>query len=176
MSSTSLIAFEQFEELYNDDQPGKQELIDGEIVSMLPPKRRHSEIAKRVFLKLVQFLDSSRVWQADTGFRVGTGWFEPDVSVIWPDQQFESRGEDGYWAGSPMVAVEILSPQQNIERKLSLYLENGAAEVWVLDPKSRTMTVYQRHGEQSMRIPIRDLYKNDALIPGFQISLTEIFG
>src|SRR6476620_7370951 len=84
MSTTSLMTFEEFEQLPDSDQPGKQELIDGELVIMPPPELTHSEIAKRVFFLLVKFLQASRVWQADTGYRIARGWIEPDVSVSWP--------------------------------------------------------------------------------------------
>ena len=51
-------------------------------------------------------------------------WLEPDVSVTWPDQALE----DGYFVGSPMIAVELLSPGEEIDEKLALYLDGGAKE------------------------------------------------
>jgi hypothetical protein len=130
MSSTALMTFAEFEQL--PDAPGKQELIDGELITMPPPELRHSTLVKRLFGLLLRHLPESRVWPDRTGYRILDGWIEPDVSVSWPDQ----RRDEKYFLGSPMIAIEILSPGEEIERKLTLYFAEGAAEVWVIDGKT----------------------------------------
>lgn len=120
MSTTSLSTFAEFEQL--PDIAGKRELIDGEIISMPPPELAHSQVAKQILLLLLARLDKSRVWPDHTGYRIGKGWIEPGVSVSFPDQ----RRDEKYFAGSPMIAVEILSPGEEIDRKLTLYFAEGA--------------------------------------------------
>lgn len=120
------MTFAEFETL--PEQPGKQELIDCEPVVSPPPELLHSEICKRVLLLLIQHLDVRRIWQDHTGYRIQGGWIEPDVSVSWPDQP----RDDKYFLRSPMVAVEVLSKGEDIERKLTLYFADGAQEVWSL--------------------------------------------
>jgi len=104
MGTTLLTTFAEFEAL--PDIEGKRELVDGEVVTMPPPDNDHSRVAKRVFIRLLERLGERRVWHDHTGYRLGGGWIEPDVSVSWPDQQRDAR----YFIGSPMIAVEILSP------------------------------------------------------------------
>jgi Uma2 family endonuclease len=59
-----------------------------------------------------------------TGYRVGDGWIEPDASISWPSQP----QDDKYLLRAPMVALEILSPGEDIEEKLTLYFDEGALE------------------------------------------------
>jgi Uma2 family endonuclease len=54
------MSFAEFEQL--PEMPGKQELIDGELVAMPPPELSHSELMKRVYALLLTGLHRSRVW------------------------------------------------------------------------------------------------------------------
>jgi len=167
MSTTALMTFAEFEAL--PDVEGKRELIDGEVIEMPPPENAHSRIAKRIFILLLARLGERRVWQDHTGYRIGKGWIEPDVSVSWPEQ----RSDGKYFAGSPMIAVEILSPREEIDRKLTLYFADGAAEVWVVDAKHRAVTVYSRKDDQVVRRAADREFRSDAA--GATMSLAEIF-
>lgn len=137
MSATAQLTLEEFLSL--PDTPGKQELLRGELISLPPAKRSHMEMAKRFQSLLETVLHRSRVW-LETGYQIGDGWLQPDVSVIWPDQPTEND----WFQGAPMLAIEIVSPgttAEHIEEKTSAYLQAGAAEVWVVYPKTRSMTV-----------------------------------
>ncbi len=169
MSTTSLMTFAEFEQL--PDAPGKRELIDGELIELPPPRFDHSQIAAWFFDLLRTVLGKSRVW-LETGYRIGGGWLQPDVSVIWPNQPLV----DGYLSGSPMLAVEILSPANSaadIERKLTLYLSEGGGEVWVVDSKRRIMTVYRKIGDQVVRVVVDSTYTSDLL--NITVDLSEVF-
>ena len=164
------MTFEEFEQLPLHDEPGKHELIDGQIISIPPPELSHTQLMKLVYAILLRNLHESRVWPDHTGYRIGAGWIEPDVSVSWPDQPRDGK----YFARAPMIAVEILSEREDIERKLTLYFAEGAAEVWVLDRKHKAMTVYLTRLGDVIRIPVRDEYISDAAQS--TIRLTELFG
>jgi|ERR1035437_4982129 Uma2 family endonuclease len=143
VGTRNLLSDEEF--LALPDAPGKQELLDGELVELPPAKRYHSQMAKRLMWLLMTALDESRIWtQVAYWMRKGR-WLIPDVSVSWPDQ-----GEkDGWFEGSPMVAIEIASrgnTAEELELKTALYLEQDAAEVWIVHPKSRTMVISRQDG------------------------------
>jgi Uma2 family endonuclease len=127
------------------DHPGKQELLDGELIELPPAKYFHSEMAKRLGRLLMTVLDESRVW-IEIAYWIHTGrWLIPDVSVSWPDQ----GKKDGWFSGAPMIAIEIASrgnTAEELERKTTLYLEHGATEVWLIYPKTRTMVVSRKDG------------------------------
>lgn len=167
MSTTSLITFAEFELL--PEIQGKRELVDGEITVMPPPDLAHSRVAKQILLLFLARLDKNRVWPDHTGYRIADGWIEPDVSVSWLEQAHDER----YFRGSPMIAVEVLSSGEEIDRKLTLYFAEGALEVWVVDLKHRAMTVYARHADQVIRHAVDREYRSDAAQATF--SLAEIF-
>src|ERR1019366_2578743 len=47
MGTTTLLSFEEFERL--PDEPGKLELLDGELIQLPPAKRKHVDIAHRIY-------------------------------------------------------------------------------------------------------------------------------
>lgn len=168
MSTTALLTFAEFEQL--PDAPGKRELIDGELIELPPPKFSHSVIARRVHELLLSGPNKSQVWM-ETGYRIAGGWLQPDLSVTWPDQPLEND----YLTGAPMLAVEILSPSNTaaqVERKLTLFFQEGSQEIWVIDPKRQTVTVYRRAPEGAIRIPVDNTYSS---VLGVAIDRKKIF-
>ena len=154
MGATTLLTFEQFEQL--PEAIGKRELIDGEVIEMPPPKFRHTKVAQRLYDTLRAAAPGERTLQ-EAGYRIGGGWVQPDVSVMRTNHPLDA----GYLIGAPALAIEILSPRNTagqIERKLTLYFSEGADEVWVADPDKGSMTVYRRVGEEVHRLTVGDRY------------------
>jgi Uma2 family endonuclease len=167
MSTTALTTFAEFERL--TDCEGKRELIEGEVTVMPPPDLAHSRIARQILLLFLARLDKERVWPDHTGYRIAGGWIEPDVSLSWPDQ----RRDNKYFLGSPMIAVEILSPGEEIDHKLTLYFAEVALEVWVIDSRRKAITVYARQNGQVIRIVVEHEFRSDAAQSSF--TLAELF-
>jgi Uma2 family endonuclease len=167
MSTTTLMTFAEFGTL--PEMPGKQELIYGVLTTVPPPDDQHSIASIMIVQELLKLLPAGRVRADHTGYRMGDGWIEPDASVTWPDQHKDEK----YLTGAPMLAVEILSPGEEIERKLTLYFEEGALEVWVIDLQHRAMTVYVKRHDEVVRIVVRDQYQSEAV--GVSLELKSLF-
>ena len=139
MGTVTLLTAEQYLNMPNE--PGKHELLDGELISVPPAKHSHSKII-RAFQKFLETaLDESRVWILE-GYQLKRGWLIPDISVTWPNQPVSD-----WLQGAPMIAIEIVSrgnTAEEIDRKTEAYLEEGAAEVWVVYPKRRKMNVLRK--------------------------------
>ena len=132
MSAITQLTAEEFLNL--PETPGKQELLDGELISLPPARHGHNEIARAFQELLLTVLDKSRVWFFE-GYQLKRGWLIPDVSVSWPGQPVS-----GWFQGAPMIAIEIVSrgnTAEEIDRKVNAYLQEGAAEVWVVYPATR---------------------------------------
>jgi Uma2 family endonuclease len=98
-STTTLLTDEEF--LALPKTPGKQELIDGELITLPPSKHSHDVLAERIAGLLRLALPAGRVW-IETGYQLGPRkWLQPDVSVTWPDQKIEND----YKQGGPVIAV-----------------------------------------------------------------------
>jgi Uma2 family endonuclease len=122
--------------------PGKQELLQGELITLPLARLSHNKIVQALFEVLRLGLDPSRV-HMEAGYQMSRDtWLQPDVSVTWPGQPVEND----YLQGSPMIAVEVVSPgnaAEEIDAKIAAYLTGGAAEVWVVYPRTRCMMVHR---------------------------------
>ena len=103
------------------------------------------------------------------GYKIGSrDWLVPDVSI-----EHANQPGDDYSEGAPALAVEIISQSNTAEQvdyKVQTYLANGAIEVWVMYPKSRSTWVFrQGHAEE-----FRDELRSE-LIPGLRIDLGVLF-
>jgi Uma2 family endonuclease len=161
----TLMTIAEFELL--PDVPGKQELLEGELINLPPARDSHGDIVHALYEVLRSVLPAGRV-RIDAGYRMAPDtWLEPDVSVRWPDQP----AENGYRQGSPMIAMEVVSPgntAEEIQRKTAAYLKHGAEEVWIVYPLGRCMMVHRSIAVER----ITDVY-TCALVP-VTISLSAI--
>src|SRR5579885_3101240 len=165
-TAASLMTFAEFEQL-DYPEAGKMELVNGEVVIMPPPVLNHSIVARRVQRFLEHRVDKELVWGDHTGYRVASGWLEPDVSISWPDQ----RRDEKYFVGSPMVAIEILSPGEDWAEKLDMYMSDGAKEVWIIDPRKKTVRIYAAEQGKVVLHRVTDTFSSEAA--GLTISLAD---
>jgi Uma2 family endonuclease len=171
--STGLLTFAEFEQL--PDEPGKQELLDGELIRLPPSKTRNMRIAERLYEILKQELDRAgeslqlgRV-HMEFGYKIGaSAWLQPDVSI-----EYEGQTENDYLEGAPALAVEVISESNRadqMDRKVKKYLSGGAIEVWVVYPKTRCVWVFRQGYAQEFRGELRS-----GLFPGLTIDLASLF-
>ncbi len=78
---------------------------------------------------------------------------------------------------SPNLAIEVLSAGNTVremDEKLHDYFDHDVELVWYCDPVQQTVTVY--HSPTDSRI-VRypELLTGDPLLPGFTVSLPELF-
>jgi Uma2 family endonuclease len=78
---------------------------------------------------------------------------------------------------APDLAVEVLSASNTVnemERKIREYFESGARLVWLVDPRTRTVTVYTSPKQFTILDTSQTLDGGDVL-PGFRISVAALF-
>lgn len=149
-TAVDLVTFEDLERL--PEEPGKIELLDGELIQMPPAMLPHNIIAENLFFRLRQLVDALRSRSAarelgkvhhEMGYKIGgkpDSWLIPDVSVTHPDQ----TGDD-YYEGAPLIAIEVISESNTaakIDRKIEKYLANGGQEVWVVYGETRRVLTH----------------------------------
>jgi Uma2 family endonuclease len=84
---------------------------------------------------------------------------------------------DGFWPGEPDLAVEIRSPgdrASEIRGKVDNYLTRGVSLVWVIDPKKKTVAVYQQHSP-SKTLGVNDVLDAGDVVAGFSCPVRRIF-
>src|SRR5262245_34688931 len=109
----TLLSFEEFEQL--PEQPGKSELLRGELLELPPAKLRHYRSALWLYQQLDVAIRAAHVHGEcrelgeaciEAGYRLSPiSWVQPDVSVTHARQS-----EGDYFLGAPAIAIEILSP------------------------------------------------------------------
>lgn len=83
----------------------------------------------------------------------------------------------GYFPGAPDFAVEIVSPAgtaREIAERVGDYLEAGTRLVWVVEPRSRSVTVHRPGREPRTWWEGEDVDGED-VVPGFSVAVGEIF-
>jgi Uma2 family endonuclease len=179
MGAKTLLTFEEFERL--PDQPGKRELLKGELVELPPAKYRHNKLAELILerVKAAVRAAHARGLAADLGesYREMGYQLERD-SYVQPDASVTHAGQtvtpNDYLWGAPAIAIEVISPSntaQDIDFKIQLYFEFGACEAWVVHPKTGHVVV---HTAQGLRKITAGELLTTPLIPGLQISVGDI--
>jgi len=168
------ITLEEF--LTNDYE--SYEYVKGELVPMSMPIMVHGEISTNIVTLLNNYVRQhqlGRIYTAETTFQVGESGRKPDVAFVSQERLPENR----YQASPipPDLAIEVVSPSDTvydvIEKALE-YLNAGTQMVWVIEPITKTVTVYRSPDD------IKLLTKNDTLtgedvVEGFQCAVAEIF-
>jgi Uma2 family endonuclease len=78
---------------------------------------------------------------------------------------------------APDLAVEVLSEsntRREIDRKIGEYFAAGTELVWIIDPATRSAVTYTAP-DQSQPIPPEGVLDGANVLPGFQLSLAEVF-
>jgi Uma2 family endonuclease len=170
---TTLLSFEEFERL--PDEPGKAEFLDGELIQSPPAKWKHSELVRRIHVRLMPAVENAEVAPrlgpaySHTGYKFSSrAWLQPDVSIPHRDQ---SGGD--YFESAPALAVEVISESNTaaqMARKMKIYLANGGAEVWLVYPNTRSVWVYREGHAEEFESVLRS-----SLLPGLELDLSQLF-
>ncbi len=157
------------------------ELINGEIVAV-PSNPYVSKIAGRISYFVRHFLFQNNLEDHVTaeaaGYIIQNNVYAPDVAYVSHQRQAELPRK-GFNPGPPDLAVEVISDptngqeQQQLRRKIVVYLEAGVV-VWIVDAEARTIEVYTP-GEPMQLLAIQDTLTVEKLLPGFQLSLADLF-
>lgn len=161
----------------------RHELVKGELLTMSPAGGEHGAIAGILAAVIVEFVKRNRlgvVFGAETGFLLERN---PDT-VRAPDVAFIHRGRmpseglpTGYWPGPPDLAVEILSPGDSIrevDEKTAEWIRAGTQAVWVVSPRSKTVTVYSADGNIAT-FAANATFDGGAILPGFSCLVADLF-
>lgn len=162
---------------------GPCELVRGEIIPMSPGGIRHSRITGNAF----RLLDShcrprhiGRVLTGEAGVIVAR---QPDtvrgadVAFISYQRLPEAASEEGFLQKPPELIIEGLGKDVSwakMEEKAADYHAVGVDLVWVLDPQTITLRVYQR-GASPLVLRDTDTASADPHVPEFAVNVSAFF-
>jgi Uma2 family endonuclease len=99
-------------------------------------------------------------------------YLEEQASAVQPDLIFISSKNkkiikpDGYAHGAPDLIIEILSKDENRDRKLKkdIYEKAGVKEYFIVDPKSKTVEAFTLKGKKYAPAYSKKKYFHSALL------------
>jgi Uma2 family endonuclease len=162
-------------------------LIQGQLREkpMTVRNRTHSRLMARLVYLLEKWLETQlhprgQILCGEAGCRLRRN---PDTTVgidvvyIAANLAQQESDETTLIDGVPVLAIEILSPSDVIEEiseKIDDYLAAGVALVWIVNPHDQTVTIY-RPGTAPELVNIRQELSGEPHLPGFRVSVAEIF-
>ncbi len=180
-----LMTAEQFARLPDPPQGGKMELVEGRVVTMPPTSGDHGERAGDVNAELRAFVRQHGLGRVgpEIGFTLARNpdiVFGPDVAFLTEERVAASNWQEGFIEGPPTLAVEVVSPNDRmteVQAKVETYLRYGTERVWVVEPKTQTVTVHHPGGDSHTYHVGDALTSHDAAfsVDGFSFPLDELF-
>jgi Uma2 family endonuclease len=101
----------------------------------------------------------------------------PDVAFIRADRLAAEPLGERYWPGAPDLAIEVRSPsttRKKVHDRALALLDAGVRLVWIVDPASRTVTVYRSATDIETLSDDAEL-RAPSLLPGFRCPIADLF-
>ena len=180
MAIRQLVTAEELERMGSPDFG--YELVRGNLVPVTPAGRERGALTAFLIAELSLFVRPralGRVYN-ELGFQLFTNpdtVRAPDVSFVSRDREAAFRGRRGFVTGVPDLAVEIVSFDKAVAEvsvKAADYLEAGTPLVWVVDPHSRQVMVYQP-GQAVTTLSAADTLDGADVLPEFTLPLSRLF-
>ena len=168
------------EELFDLPDGYRYELVKGELLTMSPSGAKHGAVTMKLSVLLATHIMTHQlgVAFAETGFKLE---HDPDT-VLAPDIGFirkERVGSlpNGFLEIAPDLAVEVITTtttRRKAERKAAQWPSFGVQSVWLVNCQNRTVEVVSADGSRVLFSDADEL-ADDAIVPGFRISVSQIF-
>ena len=163
-------------------------LIDGHLregQSMTKRNRWHAQLESRISQLLGNWLDGQpaprgELLAGEAGVRLRQNpdtTVGIDVAYISAAVAADDGGDSTIIEGVPVLAIEILSPHdqvEEIEEKVDTYLDVGVQAVWVVNPYRKTVLV-ARPGQEPVLFNIDQELIAEPYLPGFRVRVASIF-
>ena len=161
---------------------GPCELIDGKVVPMNPTNPEHGFVESNLCSEIRSFVRSRNLGWVITGeigiyIRRNPDRVRGADIVFLSKKTFPSLPTQGFLEVAPDLVVEVVSPGdpwREIEDKIDDYFEIKVRRVWIVEPKKRSVTVYQSRN-QTVRLGPDDLLSDEEILPGFGLRVGDIF-
>lgn len=168
------------------DDGYRYELVEGELRQMPPTGYDHGRCTGNLSSLLAAHVREHKlgdVLAAETGFVIARTR-DNRVTVRAPDVAFVARGRvpadadtSKYLELAPDLVAETLSPSDTaveVEEKIASWLAAGVRVALVVNPASRTLTLYRSPSDISRLTDKDELDLND-VVEGFRCPVAEIF-
>jgi Uma2 family endonuclease len=172
------------EELFRlpEDETQWCELIEGEIVQISPPGGMHAYVGGVLTALLSAHVRGKRLGAVigEAGVIVSR---DPDT-VLAPDGAFVTQEQiaahgipEAYFTYPPALVIEVVSPHDTMSEvaaKMRRWLNAGVRLGWVVEPVSRTVTIY-RSADDVRILTEKEMLTGEEIVPGFECPVASLF-
>lgn len=161
----------------------RHELIRGELKPMAPSGEEHGIVAMEVATLVsnhVRAHNLGYVLAAETGFFIAHNpdtVRAPEMAFI-SEHRFPNTGPSTKYSEiAPDLLAEVVSPSDNageILEKVLEWLAFGMRLVWVVYPRTRTVTVYRSLKDPRV-LTSDDELSGEEVLPGFSCKVADLF-
>ncbi len=178
MLTTKKLTLQEYLAIPQDDN--YCELVDGQAIPKMSPKRFHSRVTVALCLLFNEWIED----RGEIGIewavilkRKGQDWVPiPDLLYISYDRLSLERFEDEACPIAPELVIEIISPGQSfgdLSEKATDYLQAGVDRVWLIDSHSKSVTIF--YPDAPPQTKREDDSLQDELLPGLELTVQQIF-
>jgi Uma2 family endonuclease len=160
-------------------QPGRHELVEGEVIAMSPERARHAEVKASIYMALLQAIRAAgvpcRVLPDGMTVRVSRQTaYEPDALVYCGDR----LAGDAIEVPDPVIVVEVLSPgtaDHDLGAKLAGYFQVLSVQHYLIVDPTQQLVIHHRRTDDAIetRIAGQGTLRLDP--PGIELALGGLF-
>jgi len=165
--------------LASPESGDRYEFVDGQVVKKVSPKRFHAALQGILYRYLEDLFEGKGFVYPEWGIlltRNGHDWCPvPDLTYVSQERLPEDVGNE-MCPVPPELVIEIMSEGQTFREfvaKAGDYLSAGVLRVWVIDPLSRTLTVF--YPDRAPETYRGDRPLTDELLPDLAVTVELFF-
>ncbi|MBD2532663.1 Uma2 family endonuclease [Nostoc flagelliforme FACHB-838] len=156
------------------------ELVDGQAIPKMSPKKFHSKLTRALLNLIEQCCEGKGEACPELAIaltRRGRDWMPiPDILYISNERLPPDWDQEGVCSVPPDLVIEIVSPGQTFGQmaaKAKDYLDAKVLRVWVLDSKARSITVF--YPEAAPQTYMGEELLTDSLFEGLEFTVEQVF-
>ncbi|MCF4966208.1 Uma2 family endonuclease [Nostoc sp. CMAA1605] len=180
LQADSHLTLQEFLNLSPGEGDTTYELIDGQAIPKMSPKKHHSKLTRASINLIEQLCEGKGEVCPELAValtRRGKDWVPvPDVLYISHERLPSDWEEEGVCSVPPDLVIEIISPGQTFGQmvaKAQDYLNANVLRVWILDRKARSITVF--YPDAAPKTYMGDELITDSLFPGWELTAEQVF-
>ena len=155
------------------------ELIEGEIIDMVPTGSRHAAAVSQMAHLLHQKIGQQAIVSTRNPVRLDDySEPEPDLALLRPREDFYKSAHPGPRDVLLVIEIAESSLRYDHEIKIPLYARHGIPEAWLVDVENETLTLFREPSESGYRQEIRPdalTAITPAALPALTLDLSTLF-